>query len=469
SFGVLASLIFLGFLGNQMFTRLRVNDTLLLIAIGFLLGPVLDIVPVAPVARASGLVGALALLLILFDGGLALRFRDIAHGAGPALTLALLGFVATVALVATTMVYLDGSSWMVGLLYGSIVGGTSSLVVIPTLANLRADPKTSAILALESALTDVFVVVTVFTLVGIQAAREGAVDTTLDASGIASSIVILFLVSLGIGAVAGLGWLLALPRVIHKNFGYMLTLGVALATYAVAEWVLRGAQSGGGPLAVLAFGIILGNGTSMGAYFRRFVTDDQGAGVKRFQGELAFLVRTFFFIVLGILVDPRALTDPFVLAVGVAVFAALAVGRYVGTVPAMGTFRLQGEAKLVWWMMPRGLAAAVMAAVPMQQGLQGTERFVALTFIIIVLTNVATTIGGFMVKPGSAPTAIPAKYTPAAYAPATEGFVVFEDVKREPPKVRKNLPHHEPRIDVVGEGLPPGAPRGPAKPPKPPR
>ncbi len=417
-FGAIALLIFLGFAGNLIFSKLRFNDTLILILVGVIVGPVLGLVDQEPMLALSSIVGPLALILILFDGGLALKFQELASGLGSATTLGLVGFVSTVAIVGgATSVMLD-VPFATGLVLGAIMGGTSALVVLPSLANMKVSPKTGTTLSLESALTDVLVVVVSFTLISIVAASNivaGDMATTnatagviFDAQGISSKLLITFSMSIFMGLAAGVTWLLIYPNVREKPFGYMLTLGFMFAMYVFVEWILQDVSSGGGPLAVLAFGVILGNAAGLGNMGRR-VGESFGTTMKRFQGEISFLVRTFFFVFLGIIVDLELLKDLRILGISVVLLALMVAARYVAVMATTRRLVPRGDDMVLLVMMPRGLAAAVLAAEPASRGIAGTESFVALAFLLLVGTNLLSTFGGlYLEKKGTRPATPPA-------------------------------------------------------------
>lgn len=397
-FAAVAALIFLGFLGNLVFSRLRFNDTLILIAVGVVLGPVLRAVDTEAVQQISAVVGPLALILILFDGGLALKLTDLVKGLGSAALLGFVGFTLTMFAIGGVVAWSLEFPFLIGLVLGAILAGTSALVVLPSLQHMKCQKKTATTLGLESALTDVLVVVVSFTLINIAAARylpEVAGNGAIDAQGIVSPLVIIFTMSLVVGAVAGFLWLFLLPQLREKPFGYMLTLGVMFALYVIVEWLLADNGSGGGPLAVLAFGIVLGNHERFGTIGKR-VGDDFGTGMKRFQGEIAFLVRTFFFVYLGILVDLAIFTEPRIWVAGILVFAAMLLARYAAVVATTRSPRLEGDAGILWVMGPRGLAAAVLAAIPASRGIPHTGDFVAIAFLILVFSNLMATIGAMV-------------------------------------------------------------------------
>lgn len=393
-FGAIAALMFLGFVGNLIFARLRFNDTLILIGIGVLLGPVSRVVPPESMEPVRAIVGPLALILILFDGGLALRFHDLRHGLLSATTMSLLGFTVTATTAGAAAALLLDIPFTTGLILGAILGGTSAVVVLPSLQHMRTEKKTATTLNLESALTDVLVVVVSFTLMSIVALGGG-----FTAQAIASKLVITFAMSIMTGLSAAFFWLWLLPSVRDRPYGYMLTLGVMFALYVLVEVLLQDVSSGGGPLAVLAFGVLLGNTDRLSTLGERAGTQFT-IGIRRFQGELAFLVRTFFFVYLGILVDPAQLADLLTWAYGIVLFAIMVAARYVAVAATQRELRLTGDSLILLVMMPRGLAAAVLAAVPASAAymISGTERFVSLAFLVLVLSNLMATVGAMLIE-----------------------------------------------------------------------
>lgn len=105
------------------------------------------------------------------------------------------------------------------------------------------------------------------------------------------------------GIALGFAWLFALKKVATMSFSYMLTLGIVMIGYAASE-----SLGGSGALSALFFGLILGNEktiiTSLGQRLNEktekisLCVED---GLKRFEAEIAFLIRTFFFVFLGII------------------------------------------------------------------------------------------------------------------------------------------------------------------------
>lgn len=381
----LGGIIALGFAGYLLFDRTRVTDVLLLILVGVLIGPVFGIFSVHAFQDATPLVGAIALVVIMFDGGLGLRLKDLASGLGRAALLAVLCLALTVGAIAAAAHYAMGLAWPAAALLGVILGGTSGIIVMPTIMRTRTSNATKVLLNVESALTDVFCVIGVVTLIGLLAASARFDASSMSAAG--KAIAASFSVAIVIGLVVGFLWLRLLRALDGKKNAYMATLAAVLLLYAGTEVV-----GGSGAIAVLAFGIVLGNGSDL---MKRFGFDGRAFTERQrdFQGEITFLVRAFFFVYLGVILDPSVLTDRTFLLHGGLLVAAIVLARVVGASLAMiGDTASRADRSVIHLLLPRGLAATVLAGMPAAAGVPGTESFLAYAFVVVAATNLIGTV-----------------------------------------------------------------------------
>ena len=424
AFLAVGGIIAIGFVAGLIFEKVRVPDLLILIFLGLLLGPVstaffgISFVPQAVLEYATPFFTALALMVILFDGGLNLRLTEIAKYLGLAGLQTGLAFVATVFLISFITVAFLGYPWTVGLLLGAILGGTSSAVVIGVVRPLRASDETKIVLTLESVLTDVLCVVTALALIQLLQGGPGAsvlsVFTSLGRS---------FLVAIGVGAAFGLGWFLLLGRLEDKPFAYMLTIAILFVVYATGE--LAG---GSGAMAAFTFGLVLGNHQILERRLNlrhRAVVDQR---IRQFHGEIAFVIRAFFFVFLGVLfsfqftgswdvITQIPLVDRlngtfwlFLLAILLVFLGIIGVRMLVAKVTGRVHEKPPAEERLLWSVMGRGLAAAVLASLPFTIPSFLTPisagdlyyasvmapyqaQFLDAAFFVILLTVIATTVG----------------------------------------------------------------------------
>ncbi|HEV3208233.1 MAG TPA: cation:proton antiporter [Terriglobales bacterium] len=147
--GLVGGLLVVAFLANRVFGLTRIPDVLVLMMLGVLLGPVLGLVQAGALAKATNLLGTLAIILVLFEGGLELNLRDTLKHFPGSFLLATLAYVFSTLLVALIVHKGLGLSWTDGLLVGAVLGCTSSTVVLPVLQQLQAEEPVRVTLMLE--------------------------------------------------------------------------------------------------------------------------------------------------------------------------------------------------------------------------------------------------------------------------------------------------------------------------------
>ncbi len=300
-----ALIILIGFLANYLFKKTGLPDMLILIFLGVLFGPILSVFDPTAVKNFAPYIAALALAYILFDGGIGLNIKRVLFNSPKAVLLAVLGFVFSVLGVSLFMVVVFNMPLIYGLLFGSIFGGSSSVAVISLAQKVKIDEKGGIILILESAITDILCVVISLSLIDVIVTGQANVGT------IGLNIAGKFLIGAAIGLFLGFTWMFALRKVASMSFSFMLTLGIVLLGYAASEIL-----GGSGALSALLFGLILGNERDILKFFRQNNNSDQNEklmlsvskGLKRFEAEIAFLIRTFFFVFLGIIFSISSLT-----------------------------------------------------------------------------------------------------------------------------------------------------------------
>ncbi len=358
---------------------------LILIFLGALFGPVLGVFDPTAVKTLAPYIAALALAYILFDGGIGLNIKNVLFNSPKAVLLAVLGFVLSVLSVCAFTVVVFNVPLLYGLLLGSIFGGSSSVVVISLASKVRLSDKGATVLILESAITDILCIVISLSLLDVIV--TGQADLTAITWGIADKL----LIGLGVGLIIGLGWLFALRKVVSLPFSYMLTLGMILLGYAVSESI-----GGSGALSALIFGLILGNEKEIFKLVKRLRPDEEkpvpvvSKGFKRFEAEIAFLIRTFFFVFLGIIFSYSNIT---ILIAGVALSGILLATRFSAVWITTAKSSLQKDLPTMTVILTRGLAAAVLATLPAQYNLPYSDLFVNLAVIIIITTAIIATVG----------------------------------------------------------------------------
>jgi potassium/hydrogen antiporter len=167
-----------------------------------------------------------------------------------------------------------------------------------------------------------------------------------------------FVVATVIGLAAGIGWAFVLKQVRELKHSMILTPSMVFIVFGLTDYL-----EFSGPMAALAFGLVLGNLEGIAKRFKWALDEIAPARVERmemeFIGELVFLLKTFFFVFLGISMRPADLWSPTALAiVGLLLLVRFVMVRF--SLPGMISSAADGS--IVASLIPKGLAAAVMAA-----------------------------------------------------------------------------------------------------------
>jgi len=372
----------MGFLGNYLFKRTGLPDMLFLIVLGIIFGSVLGVFDPSSIMGLSPYIAALSIVIILFDGGLRMNIHEIFSESPRAVLLASVGFVLALVTLALFAHYAMGLPPLYGVLFGAIYGGGGSCVaVLPLVRRLRISNRCETVLSLESVMDDVLCAVG--SLVVISIIMTGAVDSVIIARDVASQ----FSIGIAIGVTSGVVWLSVLRKVAEEPYAYMLTLAVVFFAYSASEYL-----GGNGALASLLFGIVLGNERVISRFLRSEKTRNVivDAGLKRFQEEIAFFIRSFFFVYLGLIAVGIDVNSVFW---GVILSFLLLVIRYIAVRLATIRNPLSEKRSIMSVVLTRGLVAAILATLPMQYGLLYADLYLNITLVVIISTAIFSTVG----------------------------------------------------------------------------
>lgn len=383
-----ASLVLLGFAAAQAFDRFRFPDFFILMAIGLLLGSdVLDL-PVDPRASLESIapiLSAVAIAFILFEGGLVLHVRGLGRiwGVAGGHTLAAMALsIVGLFIVGTLFLRLSPTTSIV---LGLAFCGPSASIDISMLSQLKVTDRTRFTIIVEGVMGNV--VAAVFVLLFIQVSGL--------ASNPAEILVYLTYVGAAIGTafVVGRGW----NRVVRKRprrFAFMTSVAIAVFLYALGEGLL----GGNGGISAFVFGLVLGHGRSLSVE----TTGPQGApgprGLQEFHAELVFLLRTFFFLYLGLRVDLTGMSLAAVLG-AIAFIVVFILSRLPSASALSRTWRLpKTDSRILRATVSRGMTDTVLILFAIQVGyIPAAEAgFVtALLFLVILLAALASALAVF--------------------------------------------------------------------------
>ncbi|ACF46592.1 MAG: cation:proton antiporter [Prosthecochloris sp.] len=385
---LIGGIIVLGVVGDFLFAKSKIPTPVILMLAGIILGPVTNIFTSDIFFEIAPYFGTFALILILFEGGLDLEFDLVIRQFSSALLLGFLSFIlscAGITAVCLIQLQMDMSQ---ALLYGFIFSGTSPAVILPILSRLSITKNLKTLLTLEAVISEVLTVISVIIMINIL--REpGHFDPRLIVQHISASIGI----SIVLALLSGIIWSRFMGYFSRQNLAYMLTLGVVLLLYTLTAFL------GGEPaITVLAFGILLGNGKHLATKTQNLmarmnstinVTNfELDEVVKKINAELTFLVRTFFFVFIGLLFNFTLFT-PNVLSTAGTILAIFLISRYatVTMVRPLSPSLRSAHTSSTLGLIPRGLATAVMAFLVIDAKITPSDQLLPVVFSVILGSN----------------------------------------------------------------------------------
>ena len=351
-------LIFCAHLFSALFSKRRVPDVLLLVLVGIIIGPVLGWVHPDMLGNFGMIFSSVTLVFILVDSGLDTHIDDLRHywlGMVQVTSCSFIVSLLTAALIAHYVALLD---WTSSLLLGSMVAGTGAAIVIPMVKQMKVSAQTRTVLTLESAISAVLCIVV--SLAFIEGFQMGQISF-LHVSG---NLLASFIMSLLLGIAGGIVWSGLLWRVRRRQNSMFLTPAFVFVIYGVTE-----ALGYSGAISALAFGVVLGNAPyfqfsflSMFYKKRSPKMESLEATEKLFVKEMVFILKTFYFVYIGISIP---FTDSVALLYGLIIAAAIFVARLI-LIFIVGHNNTPTDRWIVSIMMPKGLVSAVLGSIPVQ-------------------------------------------------------------------------------------------------------
>ncbi len=369
--------IILGVFGEAFFKKTGIPDIAFLMVLGVVIGPIFGIIQPAAVIEIVPYFAALALIIIMFDGGYNLHIGNVLKTAHFAVILVILGFAVSVGIVAVFGHYGLGWEWMDSILLGAIVGGSSSIIVFGLVRKLRISDEAKSMLSFESALTDIFATIIAFIL--FEAILTGQFNLDLLGQTIGRAVAVGLILGFGIG----IPWMFIISKLSNAQHNYMLTLGVLFLLFFLAN-----SFGESGALTALVFGLMLGNKKYLVKKLKIKLPDNTID--NSLHRQVTFIVRAFFFVFVGLLASFGQIEY---VIFGILATVAIYIGRVIITHTALVKGFSKLDKKVTSVMIPRGLAAAVLATIPLTMGLQNGEAYPQIIFFIIMTSVIITTVG----------------------------------------------------------------------------
>ncbi|MGC0331403.1 cell volume regulation protein A [Streptomyces sp. SAI-170] len=314
-------------------------------------------------AELTQVIGYAALVVILAEGGLGTKWKEIKPALPAASALALGGVAVSVGVTAAAAHYLVGLEWRQALIIGAVVSSTDAAAVFSVLRRIPLPARVTGTLEAESGFNDAPVVILVVSF-----STAGPVEHWYVLLGEIA-------LELAIGAAIGLavGWLGAwgLRHVALPASGLYPIAVVAIAVTAYAAGALA---HGSGFLAVYLAAMVMGNARL-----------PHWPATRGFAEGLGWIAQIGMFVLLGLLVTPHELYDDIWPALVIGLVLTM-VARPLSVVLCLVPFRVPWpEQALMSWAGLRGAVPIILATIPMVNGVDASRRIFNIVFVLVVV------------------------------------------------------------------------------------
>ncbi len=313
-------------------------------------------------------IGSLALVIILFDGGMRTHRERFRVALWPAISLATIGVALTCAITASAVVWLFDMPWPIALLIGAILSSTDAAAVFGIFQSqkLRIKQRVAATLEIESGTNDPMAIILTMTMTSMIATAQefSFIKVTVD-------VLQQLLLGLVIGWFGGRSFVY-MARKITVQFSFFPLLAAASA---VVVFALTSAAGGSGYLAVYLMGFVIGNSRL-----------PQLMHILQVQDGLAWLSQIMMFLILGLLVTPSHLIEHLPLSLTVAalmIFIARPIAVWVSLLPFAFPWR---EQVFMSWVGLRGAVPIILALYPWLMGLENQQLFFDIAFVVVLIS-----------------------------------------------------------------------------------
>lgn len=368
----LGLIIILSGLAQWIGWRFSFPSILLLLLFGFLGGPVFGVVhPDALFGEALFPFISLSVAILLFEGGLSLRFSQLKGTGSVVRNLLSVGMAATWLLGSAGAHFVLGLDWRLSLLLGAVLTVSGPTVVGPLLRHIRPSPTIGSILRWEGILVDSVGALLAIIVFGVVTSVTGH-GLLFVAATIVKDLVVGVL--LGLAGAAAMVVMLKrywIPDYLHVAASFMAVIGVFIASNAL--------QPESGLLAVTVMGIALIN--------QRYVSVEH---IVEFKENLRVLLIGALFIVLSARLDVSDLAYADWRLGVFLVLLILVVRPAAVALSARSSSLTLGEKTFLAAVYPRGIVAAAVSSVfalrLMDSGYPGAEAFAPLAFLTVAGT-----------------------------------------------------------------------------------
>lgn len=367
---LIGSLLFIAVWTTKLSSRFNIPALLIFISLGMIAGSDVTGFIRFDDAELAQLFGTIALIVILFEGGLQTVWKDVKKELAPSLSLATFGVFIATTVVAVASHYILGFNWPNSFLLGAIVGSTDAAAIFSVLSGQSVRRKVGSTLEVESGTNDPMAVfLTVLFLEFVTNPQDASLLNGL--FSLTWEMVIGLLLGLAIGWVASA----VINRIDLSSSSFYPIL---LMSFGFLSFGIASAFSASGFLAVYVTAIYISNHELV---YRQTLV--------RFTMSMAHLAQIGMFIVLGLLVFPKQLLDPQVILSSIAlalilIFIARPLSVWLSLLPFKYSWR---EKIFISFAGLKGAVPIILATYPLVAGIDNASMIFNIVFFTVLLST----------------------------------------------------------------------------------
>lgn len=385
-FSTVAAIMALGFLGDALSRKVLVPSVIMLMILGIIFGPILNLFPYDSLMAAVPIIAPLTLAFIGLEAGMSMDIHKVVGQSVRAIIISILGFSLSMTAVGSLLHFALGIRWAYALLMASAWSGINIAIVNAVFRYIKPQEETRVTFTIVSLVDDPIVLISTLTILNY------ILLGNLDSGGILIGLTSNIGISLVIGFILGLAWLNVLYFLRKGEYTYTFTLAAFLFVYALSEIL-----GGTGVISIFLFGLVLGNYKLIVKRFKLKMYVDEFSQLKnmieKFHSEITFMLRCFFFTFIGLI---YVFTGVFALLLALACSLVLHLTKYA--VAKIGTYKstMSSDLPAIGLIVGQGAASASMSTLPLVHNLTGATILTSLALNIILLNNITSILLPFL-------------------------------------------------------------------------
>ncbi len=360
--------VFVALLGMRLADRLAVPYAAIFLVGAVLLGEVIPAAEQLLSTKEVERIAVVALMVILFHGGLHIGLRRFRQAVGPILALGIVGTFLTAAVVALAARYLLGFSWIEAGLIGAAIAPTDPAVTFSVFGAREVRGRSGTILEGEAGMNDPVGIALMIGMIELATADEGTLAIVVEE----------FAIQMALGLAVGVAGAFALlPAMRHIRLASPALYPIRVLAGAGVIYGLAAITGGSGFLAVFVAGILLGD-----------LAAPRKGEIEGFHASLAGLAEIAAFVALGLSIAISDLSELGVWEDGLALAVILAfVARPLAVGSLLLPARLRfGERLFVVWGGLKGAVPILLGALAILAGVENAERLYGIVFVVVLFS-----------------------------------------------------------------------------------